>query len=155
MIACHDSFVANCIVEFCGGWYEVNRKIKTFFTGINITENPRDYNNQGVISQLLDIMCLFSEEYEKKPNIWAPIMNGLVRQQDEIHGIPSYLVNHMTGGLEQVIVDMGFIGELHQNPLLYVMAAKNLPNRSENKDADFKIMEVINLIYKEYLFRKK
>ncbi|MET1014198.1 MAG: serine hydrolase [Paenisporosarcina sp.] len=155
MIACHDSFVANGIVEFCGGWDKVNLKIKSYFPDIHITENPRDIGNQGVVNQLLEILCLISVGYEKEPYIWAPIMNGLVSQQDEILGIPNHLVNHMTGGLEQVIIDMGFIGELHRNPLLFVLAAKNLPNRSENKEADLVIMETMNLLYSAYLNQQK
>ena len=31
MIACHDSFVANRIVQFCGGWERINQKLKSYF----------------------------------------------------------------------------------------------------------------------------
>jgi len=155
MIACHDSFVANGIVEFCGGWDRMNSKINSYFPNIRVTENPRDIDNTGGVSQLLEVLCSINEGYEKNPFIWAPIMNGLVRQQDFIHGIHNHLVNHMTGGLEQVIIDMGFIGELHNNPLIFVLGAKNVPNRSDNKESDLIIIETINLLYKEYLLQQK
>ena len=154
MIACHDSFLANGIVEFCGGWDKMNSKINSYFPNLRVTENPRDIGNQGVVSQLLEILCSINEGYEKNPFIWAPIMNGLVRQQDFIHGIHNHLVNHMTGGLEQVIIDMGFIGALHNNPLIFVLVAKNVPNRSDNKESDL-IIETINLLYQEYLLQRK
>ena len=49
MIACHDSFVANGIVEFCGGWDKMNFKINSYFPNIRVTENPRDIANEGVL----------------------------------------------------------------------------------------------------------
>lgn len=47
MIACHDSFVANRVVLVCGGWEEVNKQIKSHFSKINITQDPRDIANSG------------------------------------------------------------------------------------------------------------
>lgn len=39
MIACHDSLVAEKIVQFCGEQVMINNKIKTYFKNINITQN--------------------------------------------------------------------------------------------------------------------
>ncbi|MFX3675172.1 MAG: serine hydrolase [Paenisporosarcina sp.] len=151
MIACHDSYIANKIVQVCGGWDKVNAKMNLYFNTIHITQNSRDLNNSGELSQLLELLCLIYQGYKTSPKLWTPLINGLVRQQDEVKGIPPHLLNHMTGGLENVVVDVGIIGEFHQNPLLYVLAAKNLPSRFENEESDQKIMVAMELLYKEYL----
>lgn len=150
MIACHDSFVANRIVDFCGGWEKIINKLKSYYININIKENPRDINNNGELRQILELLRLIFEGYKNKPELWVPIINGLVRQRGEIEGIPSYFLNHMTGGLDNVVVDLGIIGEFSQNSFLYVLGAKNLPNRYKDKLADEKIIEVMKLIYSEY-----
>lgn len=151
MIACHDSFVANRIVRVCGGWEKVNKQINLYFNNINVTQNPKDLDNTGVVSQMLDLLCLIYQGYKTNPELWTPLINGFVRQQGGITGIPHHLLNHMTGGLDQVVVDIGMIGEFHKNPFLYVLAAKNLPNRYENEVGDQKIIEAMELLYEEYL----
>ncbi|KAA0955393.1 serine hydrolase [Sporosarcina sp. ANT_H38] len=150
MIACHDSFVANRIVQFCGGWEMVNNKIKSYFKNINITQNPRDLDNNGELSEMLEILRLIIQGYKTNPDLWIPIINGLIRQRGDIEGIPSHFLNHMTGGLDKVIVDIGIIGEFSKNPLLYVLGAKNLPNRNKEKLADEIIIEAMKLLYVEY-----
>lgn len=150
MIACHDSFVANSIVRFCGGWEEVNKNIKSYFVNINITQNPRDLANKGELSQVFELLRLIFEGYKNNYELWTPIINGLVRQRGEIEGIPAHYLNHMTGGLDNVVVDIGVIGEFSQNPLLYVLGAKNLPNRYDDKFADEKIIEAMKIIYHAY-----
>ena len=129
MIACHDSFVASRIVQFCGGWEMINKKINSYFKNINITQNPRDLNNNGELSQMLELLLLIFHGYKTSPELWSPIINGLVRQRGKIEGIPSHFLNHMTGGLDNVVVDIRIIGEFSKNPLLYVLGAKDLPNR--------------------------
>ena len=78
-------------------------------------------------------------------------MNGLVRQQGGVKGIPTNHLNHMTGGLPNVVVDVGIIGQFSENPLLYVLGAKNLPNRYEDQLADEIIEEAMKYLYDEYL----
>lgn len=151
MIACHDSFVANKIVQFSGGWESINKKIKSYFININITQNPRDLDNNGELSQMLELLRLIFQGYINNPELWIPIINGLVRQRGEVEGIPTHFLNHMTGGLDNVVVDIGIIGEFSQNPLLYVLGAKNLPNRYTEKIADEKIIDALKLLYGEYL----
>ena len=151
MIACHDSFVANSIVQFCGGWDKVNAEIKLNFNKINIIQNPRNLENQGELSQLLELLYQIFVGYRENPELWTPIINGLVRGQEKIDGIPHYFLNHMTGGLDNVVIDIGIMGGFHQHPFLYVLGVKNLPNRSENQLADQKISEAMKLLYKEYL----
>ncbi|QFF99354.1 hypothetical protein PB01_11245 [Psychrobacillus glaciei] len=150
MIACHDSFIANRIVEFCGGWEMVTRKINSDFNNINIIQNPRDLDNNGELSQMLEILRLIFQGYKTNPALWTPIMNGLVKQRGEIEGIPSNFLNHMTGGLDNVVVDIGIIGEFSQNPLLYVLGAKDLPNRYKEKLADEIIIDAMKLLYVAY-----
>ena len=151
MIACHDNFVASRIVQFCGGWDLINKKIKSYFNNINITQNPIDLDNNGELSQMLELLRAILQGYKANPELWIPIINGLVRQRGEIDGIPNHFLNHMTGGLENVIVDIGIIGEFSQNPLLYVLGAKDLPNRYEDKLADEIIIDAMKLLYDEYL----
>ncbi|QED46471.1 serine hydrolase [Cytobacillus dafuensis] len=154
MIACHDSFAANRIVQFCGGWGKINKKIKSYFHKINIAQNPRDLENNGELSQLLELLLLIFEGYKTNSELWIPIINGLVRQRGEIEGIPSHFLNHMTGGLDNAAIDIGILGEFSQNPLLYVWGAKNLPNRYTDDLADKKIIDAIKLLYYEYLKQK-
>lgn len=151
MIACHDSFIANRIVQVCGGWEKVNKQIKSHFDKINITQDPRDLENMGEINQVLELMCFIFERYQTNPELWSPIVNGLVRQQSEVKGVPHHMLNHMTGGLDNVIIDVGILGEFHKNPYLYVLAAKNLPNRAESVEADNKKVEAMKLLFVEYL----
>lgn len=150
MIACHDSFVAERIVQFCGGWELINNKIKSYFQNINITQNPRDLDNNGELSEMLEVLQLIYQGYITNPNLWIPVINGLVRQRGDIEGIPNHFLNHMTGGLDNVVVDIGIIGEFSKNPLLYVLGAKKLPNRYQEKYADEIIIEAMKLIYDEY-----
>lgn len=151
MIACHDSFVANRIVQFCGGWGSINKKIKSYFLKINVTQNPRDLDNNGELSETLELLRLIFQGYKNSPEIWIPIINGLVRQRGEVEGIPNHFLNHMTGGLHNVVVDIGIMGEFSQNPLLYVLGAKDLPDRYTEKVADDIIMDALKLLYEEYL----
>ncbi|MGE7834744.1 serine hydrolase [Viridibacillus arvi] len=151
MIACHDSFVAERIVQFCGGWEMINNKIKSYFKHINITQNPRDLNNNGELSEMLELLRLIHQGYITNPNLWTPVINGLVRQRGEIEGIPSHFLNHMTGGLDNVIVDIGIMGEFFKNPLIFVLGAKELPNRYKEKLADEIITETMKLLYDEYI----
>jgi hypothetical protein len=95
MIACHDSFVANRIVQFCGGWEEFNKEIKLHFNNINITRNPRDLENNGEISQMLELLCLIFQGYKSTPILWTPIINGFVKQKNTIEEIPNHLLNHI------------------------------------------------------------
>ncbi|WP_100333980.1 serine hydrolase [Bacillus alkalisoli] len=155
MIACHDSSVADSIVQFCGGWEKINTKIKTYFVNINITQNPRNLENQGELIQVFEVLRLIFNGYKETPELWSPIITGLVRQRGEIDGIPTHLLNHMTGGLEDVVVDIGILGEFSKNPFLYVLGAKNLPNRNNYKVADELILEAMKLLYAEYLNQER
>jgi beta-lactamase class A len=91
MIVCHDSVVANRIVQYFGGWGVVNQKIQSYFDTINITENPRDLDNKGKLNQLMDLLCQIIQEYKTDPAIWIPVIKGLVRPIDSIEGIPNHL----------------------------------------------------------------
>ena len=150
MVACHDSFVANRIVQFCGGWEMINVKLKSYFKTINITQNPRDLDNKGELYELLSLLRLIYQGYKINPELWTPVINGLVRQQGDIDGIPSQFLNHMTGGLDNIIVDIGIMGEFPKNPLLFVLGAKELPHRYKENLADEIIIDAIKLIYDEY-----
>lgn len=150
MIACHDHFAAYRIVQFCGGWKLINDKIKLYFNNINITQNPRDLDNNGELSQMLELLRAIFQGYKTNPDLWIPIINGLLRQRGDIEGIPSHFLNHMTGGLDNVIVDIGIMGEFSNAPLLYVLGAKNLPDRNKEKFTDEIIIDALKLLYDEY-----
>ncbi|WEG15038.1 serine hydrolase [Pullulanibacillus sp. KACC 23026] len=155
MIACHDSFVANRVVEFSGGWEVINEKLKRHFNNINVTEDPRDVENKGQLIEVFNLLKIIFQGYKANPELWAPIINGLVRQKDDVKNIPPYILNHMTGGLDNVVVDLGILGEFTQNPLLYVLGAIDLPNRFKNNHSDEKILESIELLYENYLNQEK
>jgi hypothetical protein len=154
MIACHDSVVAERIVQFCGGWEMIDNKMKSYFQNINITQNPLDLDNNGELSEMLELMRLIYQGYITNPDLWLPIINGLVRQRGEIEGIPSHFLNHMTGGLDNVVVDIGVIGDFSKHPLLFVLGAKELPNRYKEKLADEIIIEAMQLLYDAYCNQK-
>jgi hypothetical protein len=151
MIACHDSYVAKCIVNYCGGWEKLNNCIQSYFPTISITESPRDIENKGQLNQLLEIVIQIFQGYKTQPLLWTPIINGLVRQKGDINHIPTHHLNHMTGGLDNVVIDIGIIGDFNENPFIYALGAINLPNRFTNQVADNKIIEAMNLLYEEYL----
>lgn len=155
MIACHDSFVANRIVQFCGGWDVINRNIQSYFPNINVTQDPTDFHNSGELIQVFKLLHEIYAGFENDPVLWTPVVNGLVRQQEDVEGIPTNHLNHMTGGLKNVIVDIGVIGEFSKNPFIYVLGAKNLPNRYEDQLADEKIVEAMKLLYDMYLDQNK
>jgi hypothetical protein len=151
MIACHDSFVADCIIGYCGGWEQMNRALKTYFPRINVTQNPRDLDNKGEIKQVFELLLLIYEGYNKHPELWMPIINGFVRQRGEIEGIPAHRLNYMSGGLDNALVNMGFIGEFSKDPWLFVLGARNFPSRSHSSMADTMITEVIQALYSGYV----
>ncbi|WP_093533799.1 serine hydrolase [Psychrobacillus psychrotolerans] len=150
MVACHDSFVADRIVQFSGGWEMINQKVKSYFKNINITRNPSALENNGELSEMFELLRLIYQGYKTNPDLWTPVINGLVRQRGDIEGIPRQFLNHMTGGLDNVVVDIGIMGEFSKNPLLFVLGAKDLPNRNKEKLADEIIIDAMKLIYDEY-----
>lgn len=151
MIACHDSIVAKCIVNHCGGWEKVNRSIQSYYPTINVTENPRDIENKAQLDQLSDLMIHIYQGYGTDPLLWAPTINGLVRQKADVRHIPPYHLNHMTGGLSNVVVDIGMMGDFTETPYIYALGAIHLPDRYSNQNADSKIIEVMNVMYAEWI----
>ncbi|WP_456274740.1 serine hydrolase [Bacillus sp. AK031] len=151
MIACHDSYIAGCIVNFFGGWEKVNKSLQSYFPSINVTENPRDKENKSQLNEMLDMMIHIYQGYKTHPLLWTPIVIGLVRQRGDIKQIPVHHLNHMTGGLENVVVDIGIIGDFNKKPYVFALGAVNLPTRLSNQDADNKISEAMELLYAEYL----
>jgi Beta-lactamase enzyme family len=151
MIACHDSFAAKCIVGSFGGWEKVNEEIQAYFPSITVTEDPRHPDNKGMLSELAELMKRIYQGYKERPMLWAPIINGLVRQRGDVGAIPTHHLNHMTGGLEHAAVDVGIMGDFKKDPYIFVVGASHLPDRFNNREADEKIIEVMNMVYGEYL----
>ncbi|MFC0190170.1 serine hydrolase [Fictibacillus aquaticus] len=151
MIACHDHKVADRLALFCGGWEKVNHHIRRYYTSIHITDNPLDNHNCGELQDVFHLLQTVFQEYKINPMIWAPIINGLVRQQGYSENIPKHQLNHMTGGMLNALVNVGILGEFHQHPLLYVFGAKNLPDRRQHSSADHLVTDLLHHIYQEYL----
>jgi hypothetical protein len=86
---------------------------KCYYPSINVTENPRDIENQAKLNDMLKLMIHIYQGYKTQPLLWNPIVNGLVRQRGDIKQIPAHHLNHMTGGLENVVVDIGIIGDFN------------------------------------------
>jgi hypothetical protein len=99
----------------------------------------------------MDLLCQIIQEYKTDPEIWIPVIKGLVRPIDSIEGIPNHCLNHISGGLESVLVDIDIIGEFNGNSFLYVLGANHLPSRYTNREVDEKVVEAMKLLYKEYL----
>lgn len=102
MIACHDSYIAHSVVMHCGGWETVRE-------------------NVGELNQVLSLLVHIFQGYKSEPELWEPIINGMVRQQGDYEGIPYYHLAHMTGGLSTAIINIGIIGMFHKFPFLYVI----------------------------------
>jgi hypothetical protein len=151
MIACHDNMVANSIVQYCGGWELINQEIQRSFNNITITHDPRDLNNQGELKQMLDVLCEIYSGYKAHPEVWSPIIKGFVRPVDNIEGVPNQHLNHMSGGLENVVVDVGILGKFNEVPFLYVLGTNHLPSRYLNTASDEKVVEAMKLLYNEYV----
>ncbi|MBE7103736.1 serine hydrolase [Bacillus cereus] len=150
MIACHDSYIAHSVVMHCGGWDTVREYVSTYFSKIHIQENPRDEKNVGELNQVLSLLVHIFQGYKSEPELWEPIINGMVRQQGEYEGIPCYHLAHMTGGLPTATINIGIIGMFHEFPFLYVIGGRDLPNRFDNKEVDETITSALKYIYKEY-----
>ncbi|GLV64398.1 class A beta-lactamase [Bacillus mycoides] len=150
MIACHDSYIAQSIVMHCGGWDTIREYVSTNFSKIHIQENPKYEKNIGELKQVLSLLLHIFQGYKSAPELWEPIISGMVRQQGEYEGIPYYHLAHMTGGLPTATINIGIIGMFHEFPFLYVIGGKDLPNRFNNKMVDETITEALKCLYKEY-----
>ncbi|CAM4250170.1 hypothetical protein CN575_05525 [Bacillus wiedmannii] len=150
MIACHDSFIAKSIVMYCGGWNAIRKYVSTYFSKIHVQENPRDEQNVGELNQVHSLLVHIFKCYKSDPELWGPIINGMVRQQGEYEGIPYYHIAHMTGGLPTAIINIGIMGMFHEYPLLYVIGGKDLPNRFDNNEVDETVVLALRCIYKKY-----
>ncbi|MFC7373474.1 serine hydrolase [Fictibacillus iocasae] len=150
MITCHDSMVADRVVQFCGGWDNVNKKIQSHYPTITVTNDPTDLENKGQLDQVFQIMLSIFNGHKVNPLLWTPIMNGLVRQKGDVEGIPAHHLNHMTGGLENIIVDIGMLGDLTHHPFIFTFGAKQLPSRYSSLDSDIAFHEVMKRLYMEY-----
>ncbi|MES9665176.1 hypothetical protein COK06_24480 [Bacillus cereus] len=150
MIACHDSYIAQSIVMHCGGWDTIREYVSTYFSKIHIQENPRDEQNVGELNQVHSLLVHIFQGYKSEPELWEPIINGMVRQQGEYENIPYYHLAHMTGGLPTATINIGIIGMFHEFPFLYVIGGRDLPNRFDNKEVDETILEALKCLYKEY-----
>ena len=150
MIACHDSYIAYSVVVHCGGWDAVREYVSTYFSKIHIQENPRDEQNVGELNQIHSLLVHIFKGYKSEPELWEPIINGMVRQQGNYEDIPYYHLAHMTGGLPTATINIGIIGMFHEFPFLYVIGGKDLPNRRENKEVDEAFAVALKYIYKEY-----
>ncbi|PEX00640.1 hypothetical protein CN446_00875 [Bacillus cereus] len=150
MIACHDSYIAQSIVMHCGRWDTIREYVSTYFSKIHIQENPRNEQNVGELNQVHSLLVHIFQGYKSEPELWEPIINGMVRQQGKYEGIPYYHLAHMTGGLPTATINIGIIGMFHEFPFLYVIGGRDLPNRFDNKEVDETILEALKCLYKEY-----
>ncbi|MBE7098636.1 serine hydrolase [Bacillus cereus] len=150
MIACHDGYIAKAIVMHCGGWDSIRKYVSTYFSKIYVQENPRDEQNVGELNQVHSLLVHIFRGYKSEPELWEPIINGMVMQQGEYEGIPYYHVAHMTGGLPTAIINIGIIGVFNEFPVLYVIGGKDLPYRSEHNEIDEVFAVSLKYIYKEY-----
>ncbi|MFJ8414410.1 serine hydrolase [Bacillus paramycoides] len=150
MIACHDSYIAQSIVMHCGGWDTVREYVSMYFSNIHIQENPRDEQNIGELNQVHSLLVHIFQSYKSDPELWEPIITGMVRQQGDYVGIPYYHIAHMTGGLPTATINIGIMGMFNEVPFLYVIGGKDLPDRFNNKMVDETITEALKCLYKEY-----
>ncbi|PGK38535.1 hypothetical protein CN907_14570 [Bacillus anthracis] len=150
MIACHDSYVAQSVVMYCGGWDAVKMYAQTYFSKIHIQEDARDEKNVGELNEVLSLLVKIFQGYKLEAELWEPIISGMVRQQGEYEGIHSYHLAHMTGGLPSYNKYWYIIGLFNEFPFLYVSGGKDLPNRRENKETDEAFAVALKCIYKEY-----
>ncbi|MDX8361700.1 serine hydrolase [Cytobacillus sp. IB215316] len=151
MIACHDNVIANHIVSYIGGWEKVNNKLwDENFSSFNLTKNPQDTQNYGSINDLLYILIKIYDGYQTQPEIFIPLITGMVRQQDAHRQIPKQYLAHMTGGLHDLILDIGILGHFSKNPYIFVIAGNNVPNRLKNSESDNNVANILFDVYREW-----
>ncbi|WP_162038496.1 serine hydrolase [Chengkuizengella sediminis] len=130
MIACHDNFLADCVVSYAGGWTKINEKIRLEFASINLTKNPYSAKNNGNLRDLFLALSAIFYGYQQTPELFAPIISGMIRQQSGLDNIPKEHYTHLGGGLRDLILDVGILGIFTENPVLYVIAGKDVPSRN-------------------------
>ena len=59
MIACHDSYVAQSVVMYCGGWDAVKMYAQTYLSKIHIQEDARDEKNVGELNEVLSLFSTY------------------------------------------------------------------------------------------------
>ncbi|MEI5907918.1 serine hydrolase [Bacillus spongiae] len=150
MIACHDNAVAKRVVDFLGGWEKIHKKIQEDYPTIHLLANPRDPKNEGSIHDLFHALMEIYRGYKNSPDIFSPIITGMVRQQEAIEEIPKQHLAHMTGGLPDFILDMGVLGEFTKQPLLYVLVGNQVPNRSKCAESDQIMENSLRELYRQY-----
>ncbi|MCA0969268.1 class A beta-lactamase-related serine hydrolase [Halobacillus litoralis] len=148
MIAAHDTAVAEAVVQVGGGWKQIHDLVQKDFRTMDLQEDPRDVRNQASAADMFYLIQRIYDGYQQDPQTFGPVISGLVRQQDHMLQVPSHHLNHMTGGLEHAIVDIGILGSFHEYPFLYVVAVKDVPDRRHHKRADEKVIETIQRLYK-------
>ncbi|MDX8366330.1 serine hydrolase [Cytobacillus sp. IB215665] len=151
MIACHDNVLANHIVSYIGGLEKVNAKLRDEnFNSFNLTKNPQDTQNCGSINDLLSILIKIYDGYLTQPELFTPLITGMVRQQEAHRQIPKQYLAHMTGGLHDLILDIGILGHFSKDPYLYVIGGNNVPNRLKNSESDDKVAHVLLNVYRDW-----
>ena len=68
MIACHDSYVAQSVVMYCGGWDVVKTYAQTYFSKIHIQEDARDEKNVGELNEVLSLLVHIFRGINQKQN---------------------------------------------------------------------------------------
>lgn len=149
MIACHDQNLAQAVVSLFGGWFSIQSRIARRYLDIRVHRNPQDIEkNAGRLDVLMQIVRDAVLGYRKNPALWRPMIAGMVRHRDKPQGITSYHVANMTGGLPNVTIDIGILGNINDdNALIYAVAGKNLPDRSFYQSADETLAEMVRLMY--------
>ncbi|WP_349408290.1 serine hydrolase [Pseudalkalibacillus sp. SCS-8] len=149
MLACHDNYLAKNMVDQLGGWKAFNNKITSVYQSVNLTSDPFEYDNRGSLKDVFSAMLKIYNGYKLKPELYEPIVNGLVRQSEGLGDIPKEHYSHMSGGLPDLLLDTGILGQFTESPYLYVIAGKDLPDRSEHHSADERVIDFLHEIYHE------
>lgn len=149
MIACHDKNCADAVANLLGGWTHVESLVTRRFPGVRVNRDPRNQEeNIGQLRSVLDVIQGVISGFLATPNVFEPVVAGLVRMVDKTDGIPFHEQWNMTGGLPTSLINTGVLGDpMSERYLLYAIAGRDVANRYETRESDELISSVLNMLY--------
>lgn len=149
MIACHDKNCADAVANLLGGWTHVESLATRRFSGLRVHRDAlNEKENSGKLVSILDVIQGIISGYLSTPNVFEPVVAGLVRMVDKTDGIPFHEQWNMTGGLPTALIDTGVLGDpMSGRYLLYAIAGRDVANRYDTQESDKFISEALNMLY--------
>ncbi|MFS1511470.1 hypothetical protein VQL36_03390 [Chengkuizengella sp. SCS-71B] len=72
----------------------------------------------------------------------------MIRQRSGLDNIPKEHYTYLGGGLKDLILDVGILGNFTEHPVLYVIAGKDVPSR---KVSDKLVSQFLHKVYCDWM----